>query len=155
MEHTNTKKRAGGTEYTAREALLEIESHTKQIAGPKCPQAITMLVGLHKESEKIQLTAAWMWRMYQLLSLIATHAVRLLSAHQRRVVSEGRCCGTSTNIDSDLARSNFSVVLLRLVMQDARKVVSKVCGQTSIQRDQTFTCASNKGRRTRSDKESA
>ena len=93
-ERVAPTKEAGGAEYAVREAMLELESHEED-AGPQDPGAVTKLT----------------------VELVCTSNSQFCCyAFCARVVSEGSAAAPLHTDTAILPGSEFSVVLLRLVM---------------------------------------
>ena len=100
-----------------------------------------MLSGLQKAFGKVQLIVVWSWRMYLQVPVLLSRLLCLHFAHQRRVVFEGSAAAPSAYVHSNIARSGFGVVLVRLVMQDAMRAVFDVWPEVRIPvyaNDKTF-----------------
>ena len=141
---------AGGAERTAWEVMSELEPFEAE-EEPMDPGAVTLIIDLQKAHEKVQMmTEVWNVSMCFKFSVLLPRMLRGYFAHQRGSVSEG---SGATPVQTDTAilpGNKFSVVLLRLVMQDAAGAVCDVWLDVEVQR------AIRKGRRSdRSSQETA
>ena len=85
------------------ETVLEIEPYEAE-AGPKVPRAVTMLMGLLKAFENIQLIVVWNWRnVLQVASTTITYAVWISLTTEKAGFSR-LCCSASAHLYNNIDR---------------------------------------------------
>ena len=90
--------------------------------------------------------------MYLQVQILLSRMLCGYFAHQRKVVFEGSAAAPSAYVHSNIARSGFGVVLVRLVMQDAMRAVFDVWPEVRIPvyaDDKSLMCNKQKGQRNR------
>ena len=125
VEWDATVGRNGGAHGTVWDILMEMERFNGK-AKKEDRGAVALVLDLAKAFERVRFQVVWAWATHFSLARKILRVLCDYSEHQRRVQFEGCAAEPLRTITAILQGSKRSILLMRIVLQDAPSEVTQI-----------------------------